>query len=112
MILASEEADDSSRQWFHTRGLIKFGRPDISVHRVSEDLCAGVQDLCNRYIDTLAFGGVVSDGQKVRMKALPDNWKCRIEGGFDDPDFNNRHIEIGPATPSLRAGSKGRSKRS
>jgi hypothetical protein len=55
-----------------------------------------VGDLMNPFIEMLAFGAVVQDGQPVRMNALPEGWRCFHRGTLDDPDFNNRHIEIGP----------------
>jgi hypothetical protein len=94
VILVSEEPVGAAK-WFHTRGLRKFGRPDLSVHGVTPDLEAGVTDLMNRFIEMQAFGAVVAEGQPVRMKALPEGWRCHHRGSHDDPDFNNRHIEIG-----------------
>ena len=94
VILVSEEPEGADK-WFHTRGLRKFGRPDLSVHGVTPDLEAGVTDLMNRFIEMLAFGVVVPEGQPVRMSALPEGWRCHHRGSLDDPDFNNRHIEIG-----------------
>jgi hypothetical protein len=41
----------------NTRGTRKFGRPDISVHKL------GPCDLCNRFIELLAFAGLVEDGE-------------------------------------------------
>jgi len=43
-----------------------------------------------------AFGAVVPEGQPIEMSSLPDGWRCFHRGSLDDPDFNNRHIEIGP----------------
>jgi len=94
--LVSEEEDRRSR-WYHTRGMIKFGRPDISVHYVPPDLEATVQDLCNRFIEMQAFGAVIPDGQELKMPGLPSGWRCRHGGDLDDPDFNNRHVDVGPA---------------
>lgn len=56
---------------------------------------AAVKELCNRFIDMLAFGAVIPDGQLIRMRGLPA-WKHRHAGELDDPDFNNVHVEIGP----------------
>ncbi|HEX8110336.1 MAG TPA: hypothetical protein VF516_21540 [Kofleriaceae bacterium] len=92
VILASE---DSHGCWYHTRGLRKFGRPDLSIHDVPPELEPAVRELCDRFIEMLAFGAVIPDGQLIRMPGLPA-WKCRHAGDFSDPDFNNVHIEIGP----------------
>ncbi len=85
-----------SADWYHTRGMLKFGRPDLSVRDVPAKLEAAVIDLLNRFIEMLAFGAVVPEGQPIKLKALPDGWVCRHQGSIDDPEFNNRHIEIGP----------------
>jgi hypothetical protein len=76
--------------------MIQFGRPDLSVHDVPKQLESAVIELCNRFIEMQAFGAVIPEGQEVRMKSLPGGWTCRHLGDADDPDFNNRHVEIGP----------------
>ncbi len=93
VILVSEE-DDPSLKWFHTRGMRKFGRPDVSVHGVPADAEDGVIDLCNRLIDHQAFGHVVPDGQEVRMASLPSGGIIYHCGKLDDPDFNNVHLDV------------------
>jgi hypothetical protein len=94
VILTSQE--QGGGLWYHTRGLLKFGRPDISVHSVTPDLEEAVEELCNRFIEMQAQGAIVPEGQAVKMQGLPPGWICRYGGDIDDPDFNNRHIEIGP----------------
>jgi len=94
VILVSEDAKGT--EWIHTRGLRKFGRPDLSVHGVSAATREGVIDLCNRFIEYQAFGGIIPEGQEIRMNSLPPGMKCHHRGCVDDPDFNNVHVEIGP----------------
>jgi hypothetical protein len=94
VILVSDEPDGA--RWYHTRGLLKFGRPDISVHGVSAELEPAVQDLCGRFIDMQAFGAVVPEGYAVEVAGLPAGWRCSHHGDLEDPDFNNRHFEVGP----------------
>jgi hypothetical protein len=91
-----QQPDPSVRSpvWFHTRGMRKFGRPDLSVHDVPPDHVDAVTDLCNRFIELQAFGGVIPEGQEVRMAALPPGGVARHGGSLDDPDFNNVHVEI------------------
>jgi hypothetical protein len=92
VILVSIDSDGT--EWIHTRGMTKFGRPDISVHQVGPQRKNAVIDLCNRFIELLAFGGTVQDGQEVRLNSLPSGMKCFRRGSEEDPDFNNEHIEI------------------
>jgi hypothetical protein len=88
-------SDDGGRtEWIHTRGMRKFGRPDLSIHSVPPQHKEAVIDLCNRFIEFLAFGGVIEDGQEIRMKSLPPGMKFFHRGNEEDSDFNNRHVEI------------------
>jgi hypothetical protein len=91
-VLLSGDADGT--QWIHTRGMRKFGRPDLSVRKVRPEHKKATIDLCNRFIEFLAFGGVIEDGQVIRVKSLPSGMRCLHRGNDDDPDFNNDHIEI------------------
>jgi hypothetical protein len=53
-----------------------------------------VIELCNRFIEFLAFGGVIDEGQEIRMESLPSGMLCFNGGSKDDPDFNNLQVEI------------------
>lgn len=92
-ILFSAEPSGGSR-WFHTRGLRKFGRPDLSLRHVPDVHEKAAIELCNRFIELQALGGRIPEGQVVRMASLPDGLVCRHKGSLDDPDFNNVHVEI------------------
>src|SRR5262245_22299703 len=93
-ILLSEEQKPKGLVWVHTRGMRKFGRPDISVRRVSPDYVVAVTDLCERFIEMQAFGAVIPEGQEIRMEYLPPGGVARHAGHLDDPEFNNVHVEI------------------
>jgi hypothetical protein len=100
VILVSEE-DDPSLKWFHTRGMRKFGRPDISVHNVKAELENGVIELCNRLIELQASGHVVHDGQQIAMDSLPCGGVIWHGGDLDDPDFNNFHLDVSLANRDI-----------
>ena len=102
--------DGDGTEWVHTRGMRKFGRPDLSIHRVRTEHREAILDLVNRFIDLLAFGARVPDGQPIRLAGLPAGMTCWRRGDENDPDFNNEHIEIvwpeagtGAAVPSPQA---------
>lgn len=99
-ILYSEE-EQGGGAWFHTRGLRKFGRPDLSLHHVPDRYRDAVIDLCNRFIELQALGGRIPEGQAIRMKSLPDGLVCHHGGSLEDPDFNNVHVEIGRFTSEI-----------
>jgi hypothetical protein len=93
-ILFSEEPKAKGLVWVHTRGMRKFGRPDISVRHVSPDYVVAVIDLCERLIEMQAFGAVIPEGQEIRMEYLPPGGVGHHAGDLDDPEFNNVHVDI------------------
>jgi len=93
VILSSEEPR-SDHMWLHTRGMRKFGKPDLSVHDVAPNMMEGAVDFCSRMIDHLGRGGTVEDGAPVKMAMLPPGGHVRLQGSLDDPDFNNVHLEL------------------
>lgn len=93
VILTSDEAT-AGRTWYHTRGMRKFGRPDLSIHQVPAELRQGVTELCNRFIFFQALGGVIEEGQKITMKGMPDGLICHHRAKPEDPGFNNVYVEI------------------
>lgn len=93
VVLTSEESDPSLT-WFHTRGLRKFGRPDLSIRNVPREYNDAVIDLCERFIELQAFGGIIEEGMDIRMKSLPEGMTCHHGGDLEDPDFNDVHVEI------------------
>lgn len=91
-IIVSNQEDGTL--WYHTRGLRLFARPDLSVHGVTSEISEKVYEILNRFIEYQAFGGIVEDGKNISMKGLPSSMWCEHRGSIDDPEFNNKHIEI------------------
>jgi len=91
-ILISSEDDGSC--WYYTRGMRKFGRPDLSVHRVVPKHADGVTLLIERFVELQAFGGVIPEGEEINSNALPHGGKCHHRGDLEDLNFNNVHVEI------------------
>ena len=87
------QPDQPALSWFNSRGMRKFGRPDISVHNVPPVMAQPVVELCNRLIEFEAAGGIITDGQTDHYPPLPPS-VCNIVGSLDDPEFNNTRIEI------------------
>ncbi|MGD9366484.1 MAG: hypothetical protein PVH87_12350 [Desulfobacteraceae bacterium] len=98
VILFSDEPDG---QWFHTRGMRKFGRSDLSMYKVMPEIRNGVIEMFNRFIEFQAFGGIIEEGNEIRMEGLPAGLFCHHTGDLEDPDFNNVHVEIKKAEQSL-----------
>jgi hypothetical protein len=93
-ILLSEEEGDDRGVWVHTRGMLKFGRPDLSMRHVMPEELDAVTELFNRFIALQASGHVIPEGQAIRMAGLPQGLTCHHGGDRDDPEFNNVHVEI------------------
>jgi hypothetical protein len=87
-------AEEGGTEWVHTRGMRKFGRPDISIHGVAPDWKNAAVDVCNRFIEFQAFGGLVEEGREIRINGFPEGFKCYHRGELEDPDFNNVHLAI------------------
>lgn len=66
--LYSPEERDPQRKWYHTRGMRKFGRPDISVHNVPSDQEEGVLEMIERFIQLQAMGIVVPVQNPLRKR--------------------------------------------
>lgn len=93
VVILNSESPDQTR-WLHTRGMIKYGRPDISVRGVPTQAETDAARLINRFIELMALGGHVTDGAAIRVDGLPEGMTARHAGHMDDPDFNNVHIAI------------------
>ncbi|MCE9584001.1 MAG: hypothetical protein K8T20_16070 [Planctomycetes bacterium] len=93
-IMKSEDPEDPGRLWIHTRGMRKFGRPDIGVYGAPATAEEAVADLCSRFIEMQALGAVIPRGQAIRMRDLPAGMTCNLAGSLEDPDYNNVHIDL------------------
>jgi len=91
MIFISPE---NGEEWAHTRGMRKFGRPNLSVRKYPVAKTDDVTKMINRFIEMQAFGAVIPEGQEIKMAGLPPKIYGRHKGHLDDPDFNNIHIEM------------------
>jgi hypothetical protein len=80
-------AKDNETVWLHSRGMRAFGRPDLSIRYVPQHAMAAASELCNRLIETQAYGAVIPDGPLEGMIAY-------TTGSLEDPEFDNVHIEL------------------
>jgi len=92
VIVSSAEPDGGRR--LHTRGMRKFGRPDLNIRSVPLERERAAIDLINRLIVMQAEGGRVPEGQSIQLRSLPPGLTCHHAGSVDDPEFNNSHVEI------------------
>lgn len=94
LILCAEDGLYPGRAWVHTRGMRKFGRPDISLRNVPRDRLNEAGELCERLVDLQAMGARILDRHEVEVTGLVEAMVARIGGGPDDPAFSNSYLEL------------------
>ncbi len=83
--LLSSDTED----WTYTRGLLKFGRPELSYRGPESEEMLGLFD---RLIEAQVDGAVFEDGEEI---ALPSgSVELRRRGSLTHPDFRNYYLEL------------------
>ncbi len=91
LILSSEE---NGGTWLHTRGMRKFGRPDISILKIDNKSLKRGKRVIERYITHFALGASVKDGEQIKMREAPRGLSFALKGDYDNLDFNNYYVEV------------------
>lgn len=93
VILASEEK--RGELWLHTRGMRKFGRPDVSMENVPEEESGEAAQIINQMIFYGALGAFFSRPVKLHTpQGLSCVVKPELEDDPDNPDFNNSYYRV------------------
>lgn len=93
-VLILVNPDEEGGQWVHTRGMHKFGRPDLSVRQVPDVDVERAGALCQKLVDMQALGAWFEDEQTFEVDGLPAPLTAHHAGDITDPRFNNSHIEL------------------
>lgn len=93
LILRDSEAKPD-HSWIHTRGMRKFGRPDISIRQVPDRVLDRAGLLCERLVELEALGAHFSEGQSLDIEGIPGGVTVHLGGGLEHPDFNNTYVEF------------------
>jgi hypothetical protein len=80
--------------WLHSRGLRKFGRPDLSARELSRDDLETFAGLFESLIVTLAAGAIIPEGQRIRIAGTKVERTVHLKGDLDDVEFNNVRYEL------------------
>jgi len=91
LILCNAE-EQSGHSHVHTRGLRKFGRPDVSLRHVPDAQAGQAGLLCERLLELQALGAHFAEGQPLEVEGLPGELIAHPGGSVDDPRFNNTHV--------------------
>jgi hypothetical protein len=91
-LLSSNNNDNSI--WLHTRGMRKFGRPDLSIKKATknkEDL--GIE-IIKRFIRAFAYGLIPDETKEIKLKNMEKGVYGKLLGNYENLDFNNYYFEI------------------
>ncbi|MGH8115888.1 MAG: hypothetical protein ACREP0_05660 [Rhodanobacteraceae bacterium] len=92
LILCHDDAGATA--WIRTRGMRKFARPDVSIRHVPQAEVQRAGAVAARLVELEARGMLFGDGSSIAADGLPDDLRVVNAGSLDDPEFNNRHIEV------------------
>lgn len=92
VLILRNEDDVDGHSHVHTRGLRKFGRPDLSFRRVPDAQAGQAGLLCERLVELSALGARFVEGQPLEVDGLPGELVAHPSGSLDDPRFNNTHV--------------------
>lgn len=93
LILCSPE-ETKGRSWIRTRGMRKFGRPDISLSNVPDREIDRAGALAERFVELGALGSHFEQGQTVEVDGVPNGLVVALSGDENDPRFNNSHAAM------------------
>lgn len=94
-VLILRDADEAEgRNWIHTRGMRKFGRPDVSIRNVPDRDTDRAGILGERLVELLALGSHFNDGQQLDAEGVLGGLTAKLGGGEADPEFNNTYVEF------------------
>lgn len=93
LILRDGEAQPE-HAWIHSRGMRKFGRPDVSIHGVPERDVDRAGALCERLTELQALGAHFAEGEPLKVDGMSREMTAQLGGGLDDPDFNNTWVRF------------------
>jgi hypothetical protein len=94
LLILCDSEPEPGHSWIHTRGMRKFGRPDVSIHQVPDAAIDRAGLLCETLVQMQALGAHFVDGQRLAIEGLPEGVQVKLGGGLADPDFNNTFVEL------------------
>lgn len=92
VLILCEGESESGHSWIHTRGMRKFGRPDISIHHVPDAAVDRAGALCEQMVELQALGAHFAEGQRLEIEGMPAGAVVHFGGGLEDPQFNNTYV--------------------
>jgi len=95
LILCNDDGEsDDGTAWVRTRGMRKFGRPDVSIRGVPRVDSDKAGELCLRLVEMQVLGARFVQGQELEIEGLPGAMQAQLGGSLEDPQFNNTHVRF------------------
>ncbi|HZX72240.1 MAG TPA: hypothetical protein VFE77_15615 [Rhodanobacter sp.] len=94
LLILCDGESEPGRFWIHTRGMRKFGRPDISIHQVPDAAVDRAGALCEQMIELQALGAHFVEGQQLDIEGMPGGAVVHLGGRLEHPQFNNTYVEF------------------
>ncbi|CAM5253506.1 hypothetical protein [Rhodanobacter lindaniclasticus] len=94
LLILCDGEGEPGRCWVRTRGMRKFGRPDISIHGVPDAAVDRAGALCEQLAELQALGAHFTEGQVLTGDGMPAGLVAKLGGGMDEPPFNNTWVEF------------------
>lgn len=94
LLIQCDDEPDTADSWVHTRGLRKFGRPDISIRRVPQGAVDRAGAACEKLAELQALGAHFTAGQTLELAGIAQDVTVHVGGALDDPRFNNTFVEF------------------
>lgn len=92
LLILRDGESTPDHSWIHTRGMRKFGRPDISIRNVPDHAVNRAGMLCEKLAELQALGVHFEDKQTLDIDGIPAGVQVRLGGGLEDPQFNNSFV--------------------
>ena len=90
LLILRDAEEKHGHYWIHTRGMRKFGRPDISIRNVPEADSDRAGMLCERLVELEALGARFEQGQELEADGM--SFVATLGGSMEDPEFNNTFV--------------------
>ncbi|MEO7050098.1 MAG: hypothetical protein ABI128_00380 [Rhodanobacter sp.] len=94
LLILCDGESEPGRSWIHTRGMRKFGRPDLSIHQVPDNAVDRAGALCEQLAELQALGAHFAEGQTLEIKGMPEGAVVHLGGSLEHPQFNNTFVEF------------------
>jgi len=94
LLILCDGESEPGRSWIHTRGMRKFGRPDVSIHHVPDAAIDRAGLLCEQLVELQVLGAHFAEGQRLDVEGVSAGAVVHLGGSLEDPQFNNTFVEL------------------